>query len=192
MTAAEISRPSSRYDIDGFVADIGDVPVMTDPVNVRRRSRDFFWYSPVLNKQLHGLAADIIALPRDEAEIVRVAAACAKRRIPLTVRAGGTGNYGQMVPLQGGVLLDITARNAIEGGPIGPILARLGIPLLIGGDAVHGHAQARGTTVFPHNIGLGCARNESLARQRKMKRKVRDPNRALAFRSRKAAILRAQ
>lgn len=28
------------------------------------------------------------------------------------------------------VLLDITARNAIEGGPIGPILARLGIPLL--------------------------------------------------------------
>ena len=42
---------------------------------------------------------------------------------------------------------------------------RLGIPLLIGVDAVHGHAQARGTTVFPHNIGLGCARNESLARQ---------------------------
>jgi len=41
---------------------------------------------------------------------------------------------------------------------------RLGIPLLIGVDAVHGHAQARGTTVFPHNIGLGCARNESLAR----------------------------
>lgn len=114
MTAAVSTSAPSRYDIDGFLTDIGDIPVMTDPVNVRRRSRDFFWYSPVLNKQLHGLSADLIALPRDEADVVRIAAACAKRRIPLTVRAGGTGNYGQMVPLQGGVLLDITALNQIE------------------------------------------------------------------------------
>ena len=41
--------------------------------------------------------------------MVRVAALCARHRVPLTVRAGGTGNYGQAVPLQGGVLLDITA-----------------------------------------------------------------------------------
>ena len=44
----------------------------------------------------------------------RVAAACARHRVPLTVRAGGTGNYGQAVPLQGGVLLDITALAATE------------------------------------------------------------------------------
>jgi FAD/FMN-containing dehydrogenase len=34
--------------------------------------------------------------------------------VPLTVRAGGTGNYGQAVPLAGGVLLDITALDTIE------------------------------------------------------------------------------
>jgi len=34
--------------------------------------------------------------------------------VSLTVRAGGTGNYGQAVPLEGGVLLDITALDAIE------------------------------------------------------------------------------
>ncbi len=126
MTATGLAvRDTKRgYDIDGFIADIGDVPLDTDRVSVRRRSRDFFWYSPVLNQQLHGLSADLIVAPRDEAEVMRVAAACARRRIPLTVRAGGTGNYGQAVPLQGGVLLDITALDQIEWHK--PGLARLG------------------------------------------------------------------
>ncbi len=35
--------------------------------------------------------------------------------------------------------------------------SRLGIPLLYGVDAVHGHSNVRGATVFPHNIGLGAA-----------------------------------
>ena len=81
---------------------------------VRRRSRDFFWYSPILNEQLDGKSADVLVTPRDEADVVRVAALCARHRVPLTVRAGGTGNYGQAVPLQGGVLLDITKLDAIE------------------------------------------------------------------------------
>lgn len=34
-----------------------------------------------------------------------------------------------------------------------------GVPLLWGTDAVHGHANVFGATVFPHNIGLGAARN---------------------------------
>jgi FAD/FMN-containing dehydrogenase len=87
---------------------------VTDPTIVRRRSRDFFWYSPVLNDQLNDKSADLIVAPRDEADIVRVVAACVRHRVPLTVRAGGTGNYGQAVPLAGGVLLDITALDTIE------------------------------------------------------------------------------
>ena len=39
--------------------------------------------------------------------MIRVAAACARHRVPLTVRGGGTGNYGQAVPLAGGVVLDV-------------------------------------------------------------------------------------
>ncbi len=35
--------------------------------------------------------------------------------------------------------------------------SRLGIPLLMGIDAVHGHAKVAGATIFPHNIGLGAA-----------------------------------
>ena len=39
---------------------------------------------------------------------------------------------------------------------------RLGIPMVYGVDAVHGHAEMRGATVFPHNIGLGATRNPEL------------------------------
>jgi FAD/FMN-containing dehydrogenase len=97
-----------------FCGLIGDVPFTLDRATVRRRSRDFFWYSPVLNEQLHGKAADILVSPRDEADVIAIASACARLRLPLTVRAGATGNYGQAVPLEGGVLMDITGLNAIE------------------------------------------------------------------------------
>ena len=37
-----------------------------------------------------------------------------------------------------------------------------GVPLIWGTDAVHGHANVFGATVFPHNIGLGATRNPQL------------------------------
>ncbi len=40
---------------------------------------------------------------------------------------------------------------------------RLGIPLIYGIDAVHGHGNVFGATVFPHNIGLGSSRDPRLA-----------------------------
>ena len=98
---------SSRYDLAALMQALGDVPVETESSTVRRRSRDFFWYSPVLNGQLHGKAADIIVVPRNEADVIKTASVCAKLRIPITVRGAATGNYGQAVPLQGGVLLDM-------------------------------------------------------------------------------------
>ncbi len=39
---------------------------------------------------------------------------------------------------------------------------RLGIPLLYGVDAVHGHNNVYGATIFPHNVGLGAARDPDL------------------------------
>jgi FAD/FMN-containing dehydrogenase len=114
MPATAAATAPARYDIDGFLKGIGDVPVTTDTQRVRLRSRDYFWYSPVLNKQLHGKSADVVATPRDEADVMRVASLCAKLRIPLTPRGAATGNYGQAVPLEGGVLLDLTNMTKIE------------------------------------------------------------------------------
>nr|CAB3448751.1 unnamed protein product [Digitaria exilis] len=40
----------------------------------------------------------------------------------------------------------------------GALSSRLGIPMLYGIDAVHGHNNVYKATIFPHNIGLGCTR----------------------------------
>ena len=45
------------------------------------------------------------------------------------------------------------------------LMTRLGIPILYGVDAVHGHSNVKGAVVFPHNIGMGCTRNPSLVEE---------------------------
>ena len=40
---------------------------------------------------------------------------------------------------------------------------RLGIPLIYGTDAVHGHSNLKGATIFPHNVAIGATRNAKLA-----------------------------
>jgi beta-glucosidase len=44
----------------------------------------------------------------------------------------------------------------------GALATRLQIPLLYGTDAVHGHNNVGGATIFPHNIGLGAAGDPEL------------------------------
>jgi beta-glucosidase len=53
----------------------------------------------------------------------------------------------------------------VEGYQRHALKTRLGIPLLYGVDAVHGHNNIPGAVVFPHNIGLGCAGNAKLVRE---------------------------
>jgi beta-glucosidase len=42
---------------------------------------------------------------------------------------------------------------------------RLGIPIIYGIDAVHGHNNVIGATIFPHNIGLGATRDPNLVEE---------------------------
>jgi FAD/FMN-containing dehydrogenase len=72
----------------------------------RTLSKDFHWYSPILAEQLAGCVADLVVKVSTEDEVRRVAAVAARHRVALTVRGGGTGNYGQCVPLAGGLVLD--------------------------------------------------------------------------------------
>jgi FAD/FMN-containing dehydrogenase len=110
-----LSLPFDRtgYDMAAFRAAIGDVPVLIDPVSVKRRSRDYYWFSPIVRSVLDGRYADIVVMPRDQADVVRVAAAAARLRIPVVVRGSGTGTYGQAVPLYGGIILDMSGLTAI-------------------------------------------------------------------------------
>ena len=45
------------------------------------------------------------------------------------------------------------------------LATRLGIPMIYGVDAVHGHNNVQGAVIFPHNIGLGATRNPELVEQ---------------------------
>ena len=94
-------------------AEIDGIPLADDPATLRLKSRDFFWFSPVLKPLLEDKRADLVVMPRDAGEVIRVAAAAARNRVPITVRGGGTGNYGQAVPLAGGIVLDMSGLDRV-------------------------------------------------------------------------------
>ncbi|XP_062091655.1 uncharacterized protein LOC133797682 [Humulus lupulus] len=47
----------------------------------------------------------------------------------------------------------------------GALSSRLGIPMIYGIDAVHGHNNVYNATIFPHNVGLGATRDPDLVRK---------------------------
>jgi hypothetical protein len=67
---APIKAVKGGYDLAGFVAALGDVPVEDDPKILHRKSRDFFWFSPILKTQLQGSVADVVVVPRDETDVL--------------------------------------------------------------------------------------------------------------------------
>ena len=101
-----------REGTAALASEMNGIEWITDS-RVERLSQDFYWFSPVLKRQLEHLRADAVARPKTEDEIRAVVAACAQRRLPITVRGSGTGNYGQCMPLFGGVILDLSAYNKL-------------------------------------------------------------------------------
>ncbi|HEY1848919.1 MAG TPA: FAD-binding oxidoreductase [Opitutaceae bacterium] len=82
-------------------------------------SKDFYWYSPVLRRQLEEKRADAAVRPANLQELTAVVAACSRAKVPVVPRGAGTGNYGQCVPLYGGVVVDLSRLDRIlslEGG----------------------------------------------------------------------------
>ncbi|AOO79609.1 FAD-binding oxidoreductase [Bosea vaviloviae] len=105
---------TARYDIAALKARLGGIRSEDNPALVKQKSRDFFWYSPVLKRKLDHVTADIIVLPTSEAEVLEVLTAAHALGIPVTPRGTGTGNYGQAMPLSGGVLLDLSGFNKVK------------------------------------------------------------------------------
>jgi FAD/FMN-containing dehydrogenase len=113
-------------EISGFLGELGPIECTTDERSLRVKSRDWFSVSPMLRTMLEGKRADAIVTPHDKTELLHVIATAAKHRLPLTLRGGGTANYGQSVPLRGGVLLDMTAMAGVLWTRPGEIRAQAG------------------------------------------------------------------
>ena len=115
--------------LQGLLSELADIETITDPSEVAKLSLDFYHYSPVLSRQLSDKRGDVVVRPANEQEVKRVAAACAKWRLPLTVRGAGTGNYGQCIPLAGGVILEMSKLNQVIWAKPGLARVQAGIKL---------------------------------------------------------------
>ena len=110
-----MSRTHTNDHVSALGSILGDESrVLTHPQMVERLSRDFYWYSPVLRKQLDGKVGDFVVQALNAEEIQKVLRYCQLEDVPVTVRGAGTGNYGQAVPLHGGVVLDLARMDRIE------------------------------------------------------------------------------
>jgi len=81
---------------------------------IKSKSRDFFWYSPVLKPRLDHVVADFVVSPKNEAEVIEVLKVCYAQDVPVTTRGAGTGNYGQAMPLAGGCVMHLHHMAAVK------------------------------------------------------------------------------
>src|ERR1017187_5199153 len=92
---------------------VGEANLIDSGDALETLSKDFYWYSPVLRRQLDDKRADMAARPGTMDELRAVVAACCRARVPVVPRGAGTGNYGQCVPLYGGVVIDFSRLDRI-------------------------------------------------------------------------------
>lgn len=101
--------------------ELGAEKVATDPDAVKRMLRDQSWLSPQLHTNAtqrtdelgptQGIQAAVA--PTSIEELMAVAAAAARERVPLTVRGAATSNFGLISPDHGGLLLDMRRLNSV-------------------------------------------------------------------------------
>jgi len=80
---------------------------------LRKESEDYAWCANGLAETLAGYRADAVVWPDDDGQLAAVLAIAYELRVPVTIRGGGTGNYGQCVPLAGGLVIDTGRLNRI-------------------------------------------------------------------------------
>jgi len=96
---------------------LGNTGVSVELASRERASVDGSRLSPVISEQLPLGLADLVAFPANAEQIAAAVGAAVRRRVPITPRGKGTGNYGQAIPMNGGLVLDMSrARGILEVG----------------------------------------------------------------------------
>ena len=114
QSLAQLERTAQATDWLAFATMLSPVETLLAPAQVEKLSKDYYYFSPILKAQLKDKVGHLIVRPKSEAEVLQVARVCVDTKVPLTVRGAGTGNYGQAIPLVGGVVLDLSAMNAVK------------------------------------------------------------------------------
>ncbi|WP_052134435.1 glycoside hydrolase family 3 protein [Sphingomonas sp. 37zxx] len=130
----------------------GNWPYKADPA-IERRIADLIARMTVEEKVGQVVQADISAVTPDDA-----------RRYHLgSILNGGNSapNGDEFAPAAEWLKL----ADAFHAASVDRSNGRLGIPIIWGTDAVHGHSNIVGATLFPHNIGLGAMHDPALIKR---------------------------
>ena len=110
---------------------LGPKGASVEPRVREKASVDGAKMSPIITEQLPLGLADIVAFPTTAEQIAAVVAAAVRHGVGITPRGKGTGNYGQAIPLEGGLVLDMSKARAIVEVGDGLITAEAGTPMVV-------------------------------------------------------------
>jgi FAD/FMN-containing dehydrogenase len=119
---------------------VGDANVIDAGDTLETLSKDYYWYSPVLKRQLEDKSADAAVRPANREELASVVSACWRAKVPVVARGAGTGNYGQCVPLYRGIVIDFSRMDKIISIDDGVVRAEAGARLGV----IEGEARKKG------------------------------------------------
>ena len=118
-----------KENVAAAKAALSHLELDTSEAAIRAKSRDFFWYSPVLKNRLDHVVADFVVSPKDEAEVIEVLRVCYAHDVPVTTRGAGTGNYGQAMPLAGGCVMHLRHLDKVKVIAPGRVVTEPGVLL---------------------------------------------------------------
>ncbi len=109
---------------------LGDKGVSVELAAREKASVDGARLSPVISELLPLGFADVVAYPADAEQIAATVAAAVRHGVPITPRGKGTGNYGQAIPMSGGLVLDTSRARAIVEVGDGYLVAEAGATMV--------------------------------------------------------------
>lgn len=142
MSAPPAAAPTAVAALESELVELLGEKNVSSELRVRERaSVDGSRMSPIIAEQLPLGVADLVAFPTTAEEIGLAVAAAVRHGVGVTPRGKGTGNYGQAIPMPGGLVLDVSrARAVVEVGE-GWVTAEAGAPMVALERAAHATGQ---------------------------------------------------
>lgn len=141
--------PSPAVAAEPASVSVASVAYRDPGLPVERRVRDLLGQMTLAEKVGQMTQAERVAATDDPTLVARLGLG--------SVLSGGGSAPTPNTPEAWADTVDAFQRQALS--------TRLGIPLIYGVDAVHGHGNLYGATIFPHNVGLGATRSPRLVEQ---------------------------
>lgn len=130
-----------------------------------RRSINWMMYQDP-NQDVESRVEDLLSrmtLLEKVAQMAQIERSVASQNALTRLSIGSVLNGGGSAPMENSTSEDWA--DMVDGLQKYALNSRLAVPIIYGTDAVHGHNNVYGSTVFPHNVALGATRSGELVRR---------------------------